>query len=81
MQLDDFCQREIPHQARRQYSSPFFFNTRSAATLKSSPVLAKRSAIAALARSSGVKPRRSASRRSRSAWAGDRSMESFMGLL
>ena len=47
VKLDDFCQREIAHQARRRYSSSFFFSTRSAAVLKSSPVAASRSETAA----------------------------------
>jgi hypothetical protein len=37
VQLNDLPQREVSHQARRRYNSSFFFNTRSAATLKSSP--------------------------------------------
>jgi hypothetical protein len=42
---------------------------------------ASRSATAALARSSGLRPRRSTSWRRRSAWAGDRSMVTFMRAL
>jgi hypothetical protein len=78
VQLDDLPQREIPYQARRRYNSSFFRRTRSAAALNSSSRVASRSATAARARSSGARPRRSASRRSRSAWAGVRSMVSFM---
>jgi hypothetical protein len=78
MQFDDLAECEIPHQERRRYSSSFFRSTRSAAALKSSPGVARRSAIAARARSSSARPSRSASWRSRSACAGVRSMVSFM---
>jgi hypothetical protein len=81
MQFDDLCQREVPYHARRRYNSSFFFRIRSAAVVKSSPVLASRSITAALARSSAVRPRRSASRRNCSACAGERSMKSFTSLL
>jgi hypothetical protein len=81
MQLDNLPQRDIPHQARRRYNSWFFCSTRLAAAAKSSSRVANRSATAALARSSGVRPRRSASWRRRSAWAGDRSMVTFMWIL
>src|SRR3990167_3113786 len=81
MQFHDLPEREIPHQARRRYSSSFFRSTRSAAALKSSSRVASRSAIAARARSSGARPRRSASWRSRSVWAGESSMVSFMRVL
>src|SRR6266508_593294 len=56
MQLNDLPQRDIPHQARRRYSSWFFCSTRLAATSKSSSRVARRSATAARARSSGVRP-------------------------
>ena len=36
MQLNDLPQRDIPHQARRRYSSWFFCRTRLAAASKSS---------------------------------------------
>jgi len=78
MQFDDLAECELPHQARRRYNSSFFRSTRSAAALKSSPGVARRSTIAARARSSGARPSRSASSRSRSACAGERSMVSFM---
>ena len=67
VQVDDLAECEIPHQARRRYNYSFFRSTRSAAALKSSPGIARRSAIAARARSSGASPRRSASWHSRSA--------------
>jgi len=66
MKLNDLRKRKIAHLARRRYNSSFFFKTRSAAALKSSPAVASRLAIAARARSSGVNPRRAASSRSRS---------------
>jgi hypothetical protein len=81
MQVDDLTQGEVTHQARRRYSSSFFRSTRSAAAWKSSSGATRRSAIAARARSSGAIPRRSAVKRSRSAWAGERSMVSFMEVL
>ncbi len=81
MQFDDLPQGDISHQARRRYNSLFFRSTRSAADLKSSPGVASRSAIAARARSSGARPRRSASWRNCSAWAGERSIVSFMASL
>jgi len=81
MQFDDLAECEIPHQARRRYNSSFFRSTRSAAALKSSPGVARRSAIAARARSSGARPSRSASWRSRSTCAGERSMVSFMQIV
>lgn len=73
MQFDGLAEGEIP-QARRRYNSSFFRSRRPAAALKSSPGVARRSAIAARARSPGARPRRSASWRSRSACAGERSM-------
>src|SRR2546422_2224788 len=81
MQLNDLPQRDIPHQARRRYSSWFFCRTRLAAASKSSSRVASRSATAARARSSGVRPRRSASWRRRSACAGGRSIVTFMCVL
>ena len=56
MQFDDLAESEIPRQARRRYNSSFFRSTRSAAALKSSPGVARRSTIAARARSSGARP-------------------------
>ena len=81
MQFDNLPQGDIPHQARRRYNSSFFRSTRSAADLKSSPGVVSRSAIAARARSSGARPRRSASWRNCSDWAGERSIVGFMALL
>src|SRR5437667_4239638 len=81
VKFNDLPQREIPHQAKRWYSSWFFRRPRSAALLKSSSRVASRSARAARARSSGARPRRVASWRSRSACIGERSMVSFMRLL
>jgi hypothetical protein len=81
MQVDDLPHGDIPHHARRRYNSSFFRSTRSAADLKSSPGVVSRSAIAARARSSGARPRRSASWRNRSAWAGERSIVSLIALL
>src|SRR5436309_6604428 len=81
MEFDDLSQREVAHQARRRSSSSFFCNTRLAAASKSSSRVASRSATAARARSSGVRPRRSASRRRRSPCACDRSMVTFMWVL
>src|SRR3990172_1274879 len=78
VQVDDLPQGEVTHQARRRYSSSFFRSTRSEAAWKSSYGATRRSAIAARARSSGAIPRRSAAKRSRSAWAGERSMVSLM---
>jgi len=78
MQFNDLPQRDVAHQARRRYSSWFFCSTRLAAASKSSSRVANRSATAARARSSGVSPRRSASWRSRSACAADRSIVTFM---
>src|SRR3989442_5458381 len=74
-------QRNVAHQARRRYSSWFFCSTRLAAASKSSSRVASRSATAARARSSGVRPRRSASWRRRSACAGGRSIVTFMCVL
>src|SRR3989442_5785661 len=81
MQLNDLPQRNVAHQARRRYSSWFFCSTRLAAASKSSSRVASRSATAARARSSGVRPRRSASWRRRSACAGGRSIVTFMCVL
>jgi hypothetical protein len=65
VQVDDLPQGEVALQERRRYNSSFFRSTRSAAALKSASLVASRSAMAAVARSSGVRPRRSASWRSR----------------
>jgi len=73
VQIDDLCQREIPDHARRRYNSSFFFRTRYAAVAKSSPVPASMSTIAPLARSWAVRPQTLRL----SAWAAERSMESF----
>ena len=81
MQFDDLAECEIPRQARRRYNASFFRSTRSAPALRSSPGVARRSTIAARARSSGGRPSRSASWRSRSACAGERSMVSFMEIV
>jgi len=81
VQLHHLAQGQITHQARRRYNSWFFRITRSAAVLKSSAGAANTSATTALARSSGERPRRSASWRSRSAWAADSSILSFMRAL
>jgi len=81
VQFNHLAQGQISHQARRRYSSWFFRITRAAATWKSSAGVANTSATTALARSSGESPRRSASRRSCSAWAADSSILSFMRTL
>ena len=81
VQFNHLAQGQITHQARRRYSSWFFRITRSAAAWKSSAGVANTSATTALARSSGESPRRSASRRSRSVWAADSSILSFMWTL
>jgi hypothetical protein len=81
VQLYHLAQGQIAHQARRRYNSWFLRITRSAAVLKSSAGAANKSATTALARSSGESPRRSASWRSRSAWAADSSILSFMRAL
>src|SRR3989442_14020619 len=80
-QLDNLPQREIPHQAKRRDNSSFFCSPRLRAASTSSSRVPSRSATAALARSSGARPRRSASWRKRSAWAGDRPRVSFMCVL
>ena len=54
MQVDDFAERQVPHQARRLYSSWFFCKMRAAAARKSASGVDSRSANAARARSSGV---------------------------
>ena len=60
VQGDDFAEREIPHQARRLYSSWFLASTRLAAARKSASGFASRSLNAARASSSGESPSRSA---------------------
>lgn len=81
MQLNDLPQRDGAHQARRRYSSWFFCSTRLAAASKSPSRVVSKSATAARAKSSGVRPRRSASWRRRSACACDRSIVTFMCVL
>src|SRR5438034_81116 len=81
VQLDNLPQGEISHQARRRYSSSFFRRTRTAARANSGSGVASRSVIAARASSSGASPRRSASWRSLSACAGERSIVSLMDVL
>jgi len=81
MQLDDLPQRDVARQARRRYSSWFFCRTRLAAASNSSSRAASRSTTAARAKSSGLRPRRSASWRRRSPSADDNSMVTFMGVL
>jgi hypothetical protein len=81
VQFNHLAQGQVAHQARRRYSSWFFLITRSAAAWKSSEGVANTSATTARAKSSGESPRRSASWRSRSAWAADSSMLSFMRAL
>src|SRR5439155_21681423 len=78
VKVHDLREREVAHQAKRRYSSLYFSSTRSAATLKSWSRPERRSATAALASSSGVILRRSASWRSLSARAAVRSMSYFM---
>src|SRR5450830_975849 len=60
VQGDDFADRQIPHQARRRYSSWFLASTRLAAARKPASGLASRSLTAARASSSGESPSRSA---------------------
>src|SRR5262245_32610314 len=81
VQLDYLTQGEIAHQARRRYNSSNLRTTSAAAFLKSSSDAVKTSATTARASSSGDNPSLSASWRSRSAWAADSSMLSFMGAL
>jgi hypothetical protein len=81
MQFDYLTQGEIAHQARRRYNSSNLRATSAAAFRKSSSGVARMSATTARASSSGDSPSRSASWRSRSAWAADNSMLSFMGAL
>ena len=81
VQLDYLTQGEIAHQARRRYNSSNLRTTSAAAFRKSSSGAAKTSATTARASSSGDNPSLSASWRSRSAWAADSSMLSFMGAL
>jgi len=81
VQIDHLAERQIPHQARRRYNSSFLRSTRSAAVLKSSLDVARRSVTAARASSSDAMPRRAASSRRRAACASERSMMSFTGAL
>jgi hypothetical protein len=77
----NLTQGEIAHQARRRYNSSNLRSTSAAAFLKSSSDAVKTSATTARASSSGDNPNLSASWRSRSAWAADSSMLSFMDAL
>lgn len=79
VQCDYLTQGEIAHQARRRYNSSNLRTTSPAVFRTSSSDAAVRtSATTALASSSGESPSHSASWRSRSAWAADTSMLSFM---
>src|SRR3990172_2853022 len=78
LECDHLAKRQVPHQARRRYSSSFFRSTCSAASRKSSSSLLSRSARAARARASGSTPKRAASARSFSSSASVSSMESFI---
>lgn len=81
VQFDYLTQGEIAHQARRRYNSSNLRTTCAAAFRKSSSGAVRTSATTARASSSGDSPSLSASWRSRSAWAADNSMLSFMSAL
>ena len=81
VEVDDFAERKVAHQASRRYSSWFFLRMRSAAARNSASGVLSRSASAARAKSSGASPRRLASSRSFSACAGGSSKANFMQVL